>query len=111
MAKEEKAVTTASVMTAHEQQLTVQSQAAYKGDSHFDLVEVTIVKDGKFYKEGQKDFVHPATAAILEHKGLIEKGWEKKVVERQSSDPLLDRDQVDAVLEGERDINKPASKK
>jgi len=49
----------------------VQSQADYKGDSHFDLVDVTIIKDGDYYKKGDKDKVHPTLATILKAKGLI----------------------------------------
>jgi hypothetical protein len=58
------------VMTTAEIQ---QAQAEYKGNSHFDLVDVEIVKDGDFYKKGDKDKVHPTLAAILKAKGLIEK--------------------------------------
>lgn len=47
------------------------SQAEYKGNSHFDNVDVEIIKDGSFYKKGDKDSVHPTTAAILKAKGLI----------------------------------------
>lgn len=50
---------------------TVVAQADYKGDSHFDLIDVEIVKDGDYYKKGDKDRVHPTTAAILKAKGLI----------------------------------------
>ena len=50
---------------------TVLSQADYKGDSHFDLVDVEIIKDGDYYKKGDKDKVHPTLAAILKAKGLI----------------------------------------
>lgn len=48
------------------------SQTNYKGNSHFDLVEVEFVKDGSFYKKGQKDKVHPSVAEIFKKKGLIE---------------------------------------
>lgn len=48
------------------------SQANYKGNSHFDFVDVEIVKDGDFYKKGDKDRVHPTLAAILKKKGLID---------------------------------------
>jgi len=58
----EKAVTTDAI---------VKAQADYKGDSHFDTVEVEIIKDGSFYKKGDKDNVHPTLAAILKAKGLI----------------------------------------
>jgi len=50
----------------------VKSQASYKGNSQSDLVEITIVKDGSFYKKGDKDKVHPTTAAIFKAKGLID---------------------------------------
>lgn len=49
----------------------MKTQTEYQGNSHFDLVEVKIIKDGDFYKEGEVDQVHPATAAILKAKGLI----------------------------------------
>ena len=64
MAKEENegAVTTESIQKA---------QADYKGDSHFDLVEVEIIKDGSFYKKGDKDKVHPTMELILKAKGLV----------------------------------------
>lgn len=68
----EKAVTTAAVVTDDKANAeTRKSQSAYKGNSHFDLVEVEIVKDGDFYVKGQKDTVHPTLAAILKQKGLI----------------------------------------
>lgn len=47
------------------------SQAEYTGNSHFDLVDVEIVKDGNFYKKGDTDKVHPTMALILKAKGLI----------------------------------------
>ena len=50
---------------------TVVAQAEYKGDSHFDLIDVEIIKDGEYYKKGDKDKVHPSLAAILKAKGLI----------------------------------------
>lgn len=68
----EKAVTTAAIVqndAANEE--TRKSQTAYKGNSHFDLVEIEIVEDGSFYKKGQKDNVHPTVAAILKQRGLI----------------------------------------
>lgn len=60
--KEKKAVTTESIQKA---------QAEYTGNTHFDTVEVEIIKDGSFYKKGDKDTVHPTLAAILKAKGLI----------------------------------------
>lgn len=77
----EKAVTTAAVKTDEKANAEVRkSQADYKGNSHFDLVDVEIVKDGDFYKKGDKDRVHPSLAAILKQKGLISsyKGEAKK---------------------------------
>lgn len=65
MAKEENegvAMTTETLQKA---------QTEYTGNSHFDTVEVEIVKDGSFYKKGDKDTVHPTMAAILKAKGLI----------------------------------------
>ena len=47
------------------------SQAEYKGNSHFETQEVEIIKDGSFYKKGDKDTVHPTMALILKAKGLI----------------------------------------
>ena len=61
-AVKEKAVTKDSITLA---------QTEYKGNSQSDLVDVEIVKDGSFYKKGQKDKVHPTVAAILKEKGLI----------------------------------------
>lgn len=49
----------------------VKSQAKSKSKSQSDTVEVEIIKDGSFYKKGDKDTVHPATAEILKAKGLI----------------------------------------
>lgn len=49
----------------------VKSQAEYKGNSHFDLEEIKIIKDGDFYKVGDTDEVHPTLALILRAKGLI----------------------------------------
>jgi len=46
-------------------------QAEYTGNTHFDTVEVEIIKDGSFYKKGDKDTVHPTMALILKEKGLI----------------------------------------
>lgn len=64
MANEEKGSTKAEIM---------KSQANYKGKEHSDLVKVTIIKDGDFYKKGDTDIIHPATAEILKAKGLIDK--------------------------------------
>lgn len=47
------------------------SQSSWKGKSANDTVKVKIIKDGNFYKEGDEDVVHKATAAILKAKGLI----------------------------------------
>lgn len=46
------------------------SQAEYKGNDLFELVEVTFEEDSKYYKKGQKDVVHPATAKVFKAKGL-----------------------------------------
>jgi len=109
--EKEKAVTTKSVMSEAEKGKTKAAQAAYKGNSHFDLVEVTIVKANEYYKAGEKDKVHPTTAALFEQKGLIAPGWENKVVERSSAENLLTEIQTQEVLDGDRDIDLPASKK
>lgn len=75
----EKAVTTAAVVTDEKANAKLRaSQAAYKGNSHFDLVDIEIIKDGDFYKKGQKDSVHPTVAEILKEKGLIESYKESK---------------------------------
>lgn len=69
----ESAVTTTAVKTDEKaNEKTRLSQTAYKGNSHFDLVEIEITNDGDFYKKGQKDSVHPTLAAILKEKGLID---------------------------------------
>lgn len=86
----------------------VKSQAGYKGNSHFDLVEVEILKDGDFYKKGDKDQVHPSLAAILKEKGLIG-DYDNKVVKRDSAAPLLSDLQVIKVQDEE--INLDGSKK
>lgn len=80
----DKAMTTASVVLNEEENTKIRvSQTDYKGRSHFDKVDVEIIKDGSFYKKGQKDKVHPTLAAILKSKGLIKsyKGEPKKTEE------------------------------
>lgn len=70
----ERAVTTASVQLDEKANEELRlAQADYKGNSHFDIVEIKIVKDGDFYVKGQIDQVHPSLAAILKKKGLIDK--------------------------------------
>lgn len=86
----------------------VKSQADYKGNSHFDLVEVEIIEDGDFYKKGDVDQVHPSLAAILKKKGLIG-DYENKVVKRDSAAPLLTDMQVVKIQDEE--INLDGSKK
>ena len=60
---------------ANEKEMTkaeiMKSQTEYKGNDMFELVEIEIVKDSDYYKKGDKDSVHPATAAIFKAKGLI----------------------------------------
>lgn len=58
----DKAVTKESIKKA---------QANSKSNSQQDLVEVEIIKDGSYYKKGDKDKVHPTLAEILKEKGLI----------------------------------------
>jgi len=81
----------------------VKSQADYKGNSHFDLVEVEIIKDGSFYKKGDKDKVHPSLAAILKAKGLIGE-YEKNVVKRDSSTPMLTDLESQKVQDGDKEL-------
>lgn len=77
---EQRAVTTKSVVLDEEQnKVTKESQAKYEGNHHMDKVEVTINQETPYYKKGQKDTVHPTTALIFESKGIIDKGWDKKV--------------------------------
>lgn len=59
---EEKAIT---------KEALVKSQSDYKGNSHFDLEDIKIIKDGDFYQAGDTDSVHPTLALILRAKGLI----------------------------------------
>lgn len=54
----------------------MKSQANYKGNDYLELVEIEITKDTDYYKKGDKDIVHPATAEIFKAKGLIS-GWKK----------------------------------
>ena len=82
----------------------IKSQADYKGNSHFDFVDVEIIKDGSFYKKGDKDRVHPSLAAILKEKGLIG-DYEKSVKERGSDVPMLTDVQSLQVQEGELDLD------
>lgn len=81
----------------------VKSQADYKGKSHFDFVEVEIVKDGSFYKKGDKDKVHPSLAAILKAKGLIG-DYEKNVVKCDSSTPMLTDLESQKVQDGDKEL-------
>lgn len=81
----------------------VKSQANYKGNSHFDLVEIEIIKDGSYYKKGDKDKVHPSLAAILKAKGLIG-DYEKTVVKRDSSAPMLTDLESQKVQEGDKTL-------
>lgn len=81
----------------------VKSQADYTGNSQFDYVDVTIIKDGSFYKEGQKDRVHPSLAAILKAKGLIG-DYKNNVKKRDSSSPMLTDLEVVKIQEGEKEL-------
>ena len=81
----------------------VKSQSDYKGNSHFDLVKVTIVKDGDFYKKGDTDEVHPTLAAILKEKGLI--GDYEKDVKSRDTDRLLTDLEVAKIQDGEMNID------
>ena len=81
----------------------VKSQADYKGNSHFDYVDIEIVKDGEYYKKGDKDRVHPTLAAILKKKGLIGE-YENDVKKRDSSTPMLTDLEVVKIQEGDREL-------
>lgn len=81
----------------------VKSQSEYKGNSHFDFVEVEIIKDGSFYKKGDKDKVHPSLAAILKAKGLIGE-YKNNVVKRDSSTPMLTDLESQKVQDGEKEL-------
>jgi len=81
----------------------VKSQADYKGNSHFDLVKVTILKDTDFYKEGDTDTIHPTLAAIFKKQGIIG-DYEKDVVKRDSGALMLTELEVQKVLEGEKEL-------
>lgn len=48
----------------------VKAQANYKGNSLRDNVKIEILEDSKYYKKGDVDNVHKATAALLKAKGL-----------------------------------------
>lgn len=49
----------------------VKSQAKSKSKTQSDLVKIEIIKDSSFYRKGDTDEVHPATAEIFRAKGLI----------------------------------------
>lgn len=57
----------AKPMTTEELQKT---QAEYKGNDLYELVELTFTEDSTYYKKGSKDEVHPATAELFKAKGL-----------------------------------------
>lgn len=67
----------------------VKSQANYKGNSAHDLVSVTFITDGSFYKKGDTDLVHPATAELFKAKGLI-KDYEKYTPPKKGSEKKPD---------------------
>lgn len=46
------------------------AQSNYKGNSLRDVVNIEITKDSKYYKKGDTDRVHKATAELLKSKGL-----------------------------------------
>lgn len=77
----------------------VKSQSQYTGNTHFDYVDVTIIKDGDYYKEGDKDRVHPTLAFILEKKGLIAKGFEKNIKTKDTEKILTDVQVLDVLDE------------
>lgn len=83
----------------------VKSQAEYEGNSHFDLVKVTIIKDGDYYKEGDTDEVHPSLAAILKEKGLIS---DYKDIKTRKTDAIIT--DVESLQINEGDLNIDGSK-
>jgi uncharacterized protein YjdB len=46
------------------------AQANYKGKNLREVVKIEITKDSKYYKKGDTDTVHQATAELLKSKGL-----------------------------------------
>lgn len=62
----------------------VTSQAKYKGSSLHDLVDIKITKAGRYYKVGDTDKVHPATAAIFKELGIIDTYEGDKVEEKSA---------------------------
>lgn len=81
----------------------VKSQAEYTGNSHFDYVDVIIIKDSDFYKKGDTDRLHPATAAIFKAKGLI--GDYEKNIKTKDSVKLLTDIESEAVNTGNLDLD------
>lgn len=94
MAEENKSFTKESI---------VKSQANYKGNSHFDYVDIEIVKDGEYYKKGNKDRVHPSLAAILKEQGLI-KDYENNVKRRDSNFAMLTDLESQKVQDGDKEL-------
>lgn len=81
----------------------VKSQADYKGNSHFDYVDIEIIKDSNHYKKGDKDRIHPSLAAAFKAKGLIGE-YEKNVVKRDSSAPMLTDLESQKVQDGDKEL-------
>lgn len=79
----------------------VKSQSNYKGNSHFDYVDIEIVKDGDYYKKGDKDRVHPSLAEILKAKGLIDS---VPTAKSRDTDKLLTDVEVVKINEGEKEF-------
>ena len=81
----------------------LKSQADYKGNSHFDYVDIVIIKDSKHYAKGDKDRVHPSLAAVLKAKGLIG-DYESKVKKRDSNFSMLTDLESQKVQDGDKEL-------
>lgn len=48
----------------------VVAQAKYKGNDLRDVVKIEILEDSLYYKKGDNDVIHKATAELFKAKGL-----------------------------------------